>query len=247
MNGGTVLALPYAGGGGQAYRSLFPYLGAEFRLRTLVLPGRDARYHMEPLSEITEMVRWLADDLGDDLSDVEAVFGHSMGAILAFELVRYLRRSAGWEPPRLVVSGRGAPHTDPRPDVLWHILPTPDLVARLRELGGSTGQDELWELVEPAVRADLHASETYRFEPGDPLRCPVLALGGVRDHGVPKWRLSAWRAHTSGPFASRLLQGDHFPFQSGPAAFARVVRTWLASPASEAVSTAVSPDETESR
>jgi medium-chain acyl-[acyl-carrier-protein] hydrolase len=227
-----VLALPYGGGGRHAYRSWTPYLGPKWDVITPCLPGREVNYRQTPLTSIQDLCRWLANDLRDHAEDIVAVFGHSMGALLAFELVRSLRRSTGWQPPCLIVSGHGAPHTTGDTGQPLHTLPSPLLLNRLRSLSGLAqpfdhNLSELWELIEPTMRADLQAAETYRFQPAEPLDCPLLALGGTSDPGVTESRLAAWQEHTNGPFAIRRFPGNHFYFEANPQEFVAELRLQL--------------------
>jgi medium-chain acyl-[acyl-carrier-protein] hydrolase len=142
-----------------------------------------------------------------------ALFGHSLGAVLAFELARYLSSAGGPSPSHLIVSGHAAPQIpDERPPI--YDLPDGGFIEKLREFGGTPeevlGHRELMELLLPMLRADFQASETYVYRPGRKLACPVTALGGLRDNYVSRADLEAWAEQTSGEFSVGLFPGDHF-------------------------------------
>jgi medium-chain acyl-[acyl-carrier-protein] hydrolase len=142
-----------------------------------------------------------------------AFFGHSMGALIAFELARELARRGRPGPLHLFVSGRRAPQVPDREEPL-HRLPDPEFVVRLRELNGTPEEvlanGELMQLLLPLLRADFAVHETYEYRPGEPLAVPISALGGIADPEVRRDDLEAWRPETRGAFRLRMLPGDHF-------------------------------------
>jgi surfactin synthase thioesterase subunit len=145
-----------------------------------------------------------------DLLDLPfAFFGHSMGALMAFEAARYVERP----PAHLFVSGRSAPQISRASKVL-HMLTDPELIEELREMGGSPDEvlndKELMGLLLPSVRQDFKLVETYAYQAAKPLTCPVTAFGGLADAAVPLTNLQAWGEETTGPFDFQLFQGDHF-------------------------------------
>jgi medium-chain acyl-[acyl-carrier-protein] hydrolase len=167
---------------------------------------------MEPL------VRAVAGELLPLLDRPFSIFGHSMGAIVGFELARLLRRSYDLEPLHLFVSGCSAPqYPESRPP--FHNLPRADLLRELRRLGGMPQQvfheEDLIDLMLPTLRADFEVLETYSYEAEPPLGCPVSAFGGLEDGYAGREGLEAWRAQTSSRFSLRMFNGDHFFLQSG--------------------------------
>src|SRR5262249_55388812 len=142
-----------------------------------------------------------------------AFFGHSMGAMISFELARYLRRKHRLSPHHLFVSGRRAPQI-PMTEAPSYNLPESGFYEKLRLLNGTPTevleQPELMELVLPMLRADFSVVETYAYTTDAPLDCPVTAFGGLQDHRVERGMLEAWREQTTSTFTLRMLPGDHF-------------------------------------
>lgn len=176
------------------------------------LPGHGKRL-AEPLVDTAdELVDALAEELEPFFDKPLAIFGHSMGALLGFELARFLR-DEGAEPLYLLVSGHVAPQLDDSPDPI-HQLPKVEFIEKIRELEGTPEEvlknAELRELVLPILRADFKVCETYKFEERTKLDCPITAFGGLADQHVRREDLEAWRHRTSGPFSLRMFRGGHF-------------------------------------
>lgn len=177
------------------------------------LPGRGNRIREAPFTQMTPLVESLAEGLSPFLERPFAFFGHSLGAIVSFELALKLQREKGKLPLHLFVSGRRAPCI-PRQDPITYNLPDEEFVEELRRLNGTPKEilehSELMQLMLPVLKADFEISETYRHS-GENLRgCPITAFGGKQDEEVPQDYLEAWQEHTTGPFKQRMLPGDHF-------------------------------------
>jgi medium-chain acyl-[acyl-carrier-protein] hydrolase len=208
-----LFCFPYAGGGASPFRAWAGGLPPEVELCPVQLPGRESRLGEPAYTRLAPLVAALVTALRGHLDKPYAFFGHSLGALLAFELVRALRR-AGAPPPRhLFVSGYRAPHL-PDPEPPLHMLPGPALWDELRRLNGTPPEvldnAELRRLIEPTLRADFAIDETYVYTPDEPLACPISAFGGLVDTDVSGEMLAAWRRHTHDSFALRMLPGDHF-------------------------------------
>ena len=178
------------------------------------LPGRESRFREAPFTRMSDAVEQAAGVLERHLDLPFALFGHSMGAILCFELARLLRSRYGVGPIHLFVSARRAPQfPDPRPPL--HPLPDARFIAEIdrrynglpREVLANT---ELMELLLPMLRADVQMIETYAYEPDLPLDCPITAFGGLEDNDLRIEDLDGWRAHTNSHFEAKLFPGDHF-------------------------------------
>jgi surfactin synthase thioesterase subunit len=209
-----LVCLPYAGGGTAVFHRWRPLLPAAVGLVPVCLPGRESRISEPPCPDLRAVVRPLADELAPYLDRPWAALGHSMGAWVALELVRELRRRGAPQPMLLIVAASRAPDVvEPGPP-LTTLPDGPFLDALSRRFGGIPpavrGHAELLELLLPALRADIHMAETYQYEEGPPLETEILALGGTDDPAVSATQLAQWRRHTAGKFSARLLPGDHF-------------------------------------
>jgi medium-chain acyl-[acyl-carrier-protein] hydrolase len=186
-------------------------------VRPVQLPGRETRFREPAFTRLAPLVEAMAEPLRGYLDRPFALFGHSLGALVAFELARRLQRGTGLQPVCLFVSGCGAPQTR-SPESSIHKLPAAEFREELRRLNGTPPEvlenDELMDLLLPTLRADFALCETYAYSPGPPLDCPVSALGGLGDDTVSRQDLDAWREQTTGPFRLRMLPGDHFFLQT---------------------------------
>ena len=208
-----LFCFPHAGGGGSLFRTWPDGLLADIEVCPVQLPGRENRLREAPLTSLTLLVARLADVLLPWLDRPFAFFGHSMGALIAFELARALREAHGLSPAHLFVAGCRAPHL-PDPDPPIHALPEPEFVEELRRMQGTPDEvldhPELRQLIIPLMRADMALVETYTYRAGDPLDGPLTAFGGADDPQAPPETIAAWREHTRGRFQSRIVPGDHF-------------------------------------
>lgn len=209
-----LFCFPYAGGGASIYRSWPPELPAAVEVVAVQPPGRESRFREEPFRRIEPMADAATGALAPLLDRPFAFFGHSMGAILAFEVARRLRRRGLPRPRHLFVSGRSAPRVEVT-DPPIHDLPREEFLGAVRRFSGTPEEvlqnRELVELIEPLLRADFSVSETYRYRPdAEPLDLPLSALGGAEDPEVPPEHLAPWREETTGPFREHLLPGGHF-------------------------------------
>lgn len=208
-----VVCFPHAGGSASFFHPLARVAAPGVEVVAVQYPGRQDRLG-EPCVEDLET---LADHVHDALARRDdgvptVLFGHSMGALVAFEVARRLGRAALSRPARLVVSGRRAPSVVREETV--HLLDDDGLAAEVARLGGTDprllADQEIRDLVLPAVRGDYRAVETYRHEPGEPLSCPVTVLTGDTDPRVTEAEARGWEPYTRGPFALRVFPGGHF-------------------------------------
>jgi medium-chain acyl-[acyl-carrier-protein] hydrolase len=214
-----LFCLPHTGGGAAVYRLWASLLAPQIEVVAIRLPGRECRYAQEPHSRIETLIPALLNDLEPELQRPYAWFGHSMGALVAFEACREGRRRGLPGPSHLFVSGRRAPHLPAR-DRPVHAAPREELVAHLRTLGGTPPQvledRASLSFLLPMLRADFAVSETYVHRPDRPLDCPVSVFGAAADPVTSAAELVAWRVHTSRQWSVRMFPGDHF-FLHGPA------------------------------
>lgn len=228
---------PFAGGGASIYRRWGTELPDPIEVRPVQPPGREGRIGEPAFRSVGPLVEALAGALPDDLGEglPFALFGHSMGALIAYELVRLLRRQGRPEPVRLLVSAHRAPQQPPPEDPI-HGLPEDEFRQRLRELNGTPeavlAHPELMELLGPLLRADFALNETYVHSAGEPLSCPITAFGGDADEGVTTDDLRLWSRVTRGPFHLHVYPGDHFflHHQAGHALRRQIARELTSSP-----------------
>ena len=208
-----MFCFPYAGGGASVYRGWASLLPADIEVCPVQLPGRESRLRDQPFSRPEPMISTLADVLQPYMDLPFVFFGHSMGALIEFELTRELRRRGLKQPLHLFASGRRAPHLPPREEDI-HDLPEDEFIAKLRELNGTPEEvlqhAELMKLLLPILRADFAVNETYVYKEEEPLDIGISAFGGLGDVEITREDVEAWRQHTRGRFKIRMLLGDHF-------------------------------------
>jgi surfactin synthase thioesterase subunit len=207
-----VVAFPHAGGSASYYVPLSSALSPRVELAAIQYPGRQDR-RLEPcIDTIEELANRCYAALRDRLTVPFAFFGHSMGAVIAFEVTRRLQRAGALLPLRLFVSGRAAPTRQFSGGV--HLLDDAGLVAELRRVGGTDARffddDELLALILPTTRCDYRAIETYAYQPAEPVRCPIIALAGDADPQATVEEMRAWRRETARSFDLHVLPGGHF-------------------------------------
>lgn len=208
-----LFCFPYAGGGASVYRGWGASLPADVEVCPVQLPGRESRLREPPFTHIDPLVKTLTEVLPGYFDLPFVFFGHSMGALIGFELARELRRRGGPLPQHLFVSGRRAPQIPVREEPI-HQLPESEFIDKLRELNGTPEEvlqhAELMRLLLPILRADFGINETYEFAPEEPFDFGLSAFGGLGDEDVSREDLAAWQEQTRGRFRLRMLPGDHF-------------------------------------
>ena len=216
-SGFRLFCFPYAGGSGAIYRGWQRFLPGVAEVVPVEIPGRGGRRTEPAFRRFAGLIPELAHAVRPFLSAEFAFYGHSMGAVIAFELARELRRRGIGQPRHLFVSGRQAPQLSDI-DPITYNLPEPEFIAELRRLNGTPQEvldhAELMELMLPILRADFELIQTYDYTDGAPLECPIDVYGGAEDHEVPRDVLAGWREQTSAAFALHILPGDHFFIRS---------------------------------
>jgi medium-chain acyl-[acyl-carrier-protein] hydrolase len=208
-----LFCFPYAAGNARLYDAWTADLPPELELYAVQLPGRGNRY-AEPLcSHISEIVPVLAKEI-QALADKPLIFfGHSMGALIGFEVARQLRREFSQPLEHMFVSAFKAPHL-PRLKTERHLLSDAALMEELRNFNGTPEvllkDKDLMDMFLPIMRADLEICETYKYRDERPFTFPITAFGGLYDLGVTPNELSDWCEQTSEEFQLKLFNGDHF-------------------------------------
>jgi surfactin synthase thioesterase subunit len=219
-----LFALPYAGGGAAGFYRWRPAMPAGVEVVPIQLPGREARIGEPPIGDLRQLVVEIADAVVPLTDRQFALLGHSMGAWLALELARELRRRGGRMPCLLIAAASPAPQR-PKATQPMHQLPDDEFVAEMiRRFDGIPPavrtNAELLQLLLPAMRADMELLETYEYADEPPLDTEILAIGGTDDRAVSATALADWRRHTSLRFSTRLLPGGHFfLFSAGESTF----------------------------
>jgi len=209
----------YAGGGASVYRTWHRDLPSDIEVLPVQLPGREGRLKEERFRHIDPLIETLMEVLPRYLDMPFAFFGHSLGAIVAYELTQKLRAELGKSPLYLMVSARRAPQVPPDEEPIYALSPE-EFYEKLREFEGTPAEvlehPELMELLEPLLRADFELNDTYEAKPDAPLLdCPITAFGGLEDKDVSRENLEAWREVTRGPFRLRMFPGGHFYLHEG--------------------------------
>lgn len=208
-----LFCFPYAGGAASLFRTWSEELPSEVEVCPVQLPGRESRFREARYTRLMPLVHALGDVIRPYLTLPFAFFGHSMGALIGFELARYLRRQNAPTPTHLFVSAHRAPHL-PDPKAPIYDLPDPQFLEELRLLNGMPPKvlenAELMELMLPLLRADFAIAETYSYTEDTPLACPISAFGGLADGEVSHEEMAAWHAQTLSTFRLCMLPGDHF-------------------------------------
>ena len=231
-----MFCFPFAGGGAQIYRSYAQMLPEGVEVCAVQLPGRERRFGEPALTSVAETVtRMLA--VMRQLVDVPyVIFGHSLGALTGFELVRGMRAAGLPLPLHLIVSGHRGPQL-PDPDPPIHDLPDDEFIEELTMLNGTPAEvfesPELVELMLPLLRADFAAAETYRYADEQPLECPITAFGGDSDPLVSVSEIEGWRVQTTAAFDPHILEGDHFFFHQSQPKFLQILNNVLGTVLSE--------------
>lgn len=210
-----LFCFPYAGGASTAYQTWQAALPGTVDVCCIELPGRLARSREAPLRSIQDIVRTMAVELAPLLDRPCALFGYSMGTLIAFEWARHLE-SLGKGATALFVAARNPPHHPPasQPD---HEQPSTlqflsSVSKRYGPLPAVILEDpELREIVALSLRADLESAAKYRVSSGDRIKAPIVAFGGTLDSSTQVEALGEWKTLTSSDtFVLKMVRGSHF-------------------------------------
>ena len=220
-----LFCFPHAGGGALSFRSWSNDLPPTVEVCPIELPGRGIRFMETPLTQLDLLVRSLAEAILPYLDKPFVFFGHSMGALLSFELARWLFKAYNITTLHLFISACHAPQIpSAKPPI--HSLPEAEFIEEMRRLNGTPKavleDREMMQILLPILRADFAVVETYAYTTDLPLKCPITAFGGLSDRVVSCDRLEAWREQTCASFTLHMLPGDHFFWQSSEQIFLRI-------------------------
>jgi medium-chain acyl-[acyl-carrier-protein] hydrolase len=208
-----LFCFPWSGAGASVFFKWIGALPAGIEVCPVQLPGRESRLNETAFTSLESLAAAAGEALRPWLDRPFAFFGHSMGALVSFEIARWLRRHHSLSPAHLLVSGHCAPQF-PRDYDPIHALPEAEFIVELRRLNGTPeavlSHAELRALILPVLRADFSVCETYTYTDDEPLGCPLSAFGGLQDKDVSREKLAAWREQTTANFSLRMFPGDHF-------------------------------------
>ncbi|MBN2003123.1 MAG: alpha/beta fold hydrolase [Anaerolineae bacterium] len=208
-----LFCFPYAGGGAAGFYRWPEYLPADVEVCAIRAPGRESRSQEPPLTDFTTFIETLVAAIRPLLDRPFAFFGHSLGALVAFEVTRRLRREGAPLPERLLVSAYRAPQLPGR-YALIHDLPADAFLQGVLKYGGIPSavmeNAELLEAMLPALRADFALAETYDYIAEPPLPCPISVFNGSEDGHITQEELAAWNAQTQATAAFHSFPGGHF-------------------------------------
>ncbi|MFC8277857.1 thioesterase II family protein [Streptomyces sp. NPDC057271] len=241
-----LVLLPHAGGSASFFHSWKGAFGDDVEVLTCHYPGRQQRFREPAIGSMDQLADAVHAALLPFLEIPLALFGHSMGACLAYEVTLRLQDQQRFRPAALFVSGSMAPHTRSPRDV--HSGGDQAILDEMRRLGGTAygvlEDPELRELILPALRADFRIAGMYRAPSPRPVHCPVRAYVGDRDPDVSVDGVRGWEEVAAQGFAARVLPGDHFYLVSSQEELVRAVTTELeelTGPACVATSTPPAP------
>jgi medium-chain acyl-[acyl-carrier-protein] hydrolase len=225
-----LFCFPFAGGGAMAFRGWAEQLPPEVALVPARLPGRETRLGEPPYDSMEPLIDALSEAISPHLEKPFAFFGHSMGAVIAFELARSLRTRGRPLPAALFVSGARAPQFR-----RGHVPPAPpsdeELLQELDRLEGIPrdllGNQELLQLALPVLRADTALYRNYIYTHGPPLDCDIRAYGGTDDRRISRPEIEAWSEQTARSFSCAMFPGGHFFIRSHEAEFLKALSSDL--------------------
>lgn len=226
-----LFCFPYGGAGGGAFRGWKDLVPADVEPWAVNLPGREARYGEPMPATLRDLARQAAQELAPRLDRPFAFFGHSMGALLAFEVARRLAEAGLPAPRKLIASGYGAPQLPLRSAPIHH-LPDDAMLAELARAGGVSADllaaPEILEVILPTLRQDIALCERYAYAPAPPLRCDLAAFGGEADPDVSPEELRGWASQATGRFTCHVFPGGHFFLHEQRERFAQALSGELA-------------------
>lgn len=222
-----------AGGSGSEFRSWSAHLPSSVELVAVQLPGREGRIKEAFIARMADLTGAVAEAMRPYLDKPYAIFGHSLGSIVGFEVIRELRRRGLPQPFLFIPAGRQGPQVKAKKAPIAS-LPEEAFVVELRKeygqhIGAILDSAELREVFIPQIHADFALSEIYRFYDEQPLDCPIVAFAGVSEQDLERDELNAWSAHTSRSFHSRRFPGDHFFIRESQRLVVEAIRQQIAS------------------
>lgn len=208
----NLFCFPFAGANKYSYKIFLPYVAQNIVLIPLELPGRGVRMHESLLFNISQMANDLYHKIKDDLWQPYAFFGHSMGTVLAYQVIRIILSDNQPPPVHLFVSSHRGPSVKEK-ERSRHLLPRNEFIQELKDMGGSPDEilnnDDLMDFYEPILKADFTAIETYVYDPSDPFDIPITVMTGLEEK-ITNAEIEAWKIETNTTVVTIRFPGKHF-------------------------------------
>lgn len=228
-----LLCFPYAGANASIFSAWHRQLPVHLEVRGIQLPGRRNRLSEASFTRMLPLVNELGEALVPFLDRPFIFFGHSMGAIVSFEIARWLRRNRKPTPDTLFVSARRAPQI-PDKSAALHLMSDAEFITEIRHLSGTPPEllddPHILRMILPALRADTELCETYQYTSDVPLSCPIVAFCGQDDAEETPERMQEWAAQTTANFHLHVLAGDHFFIHSSECELFELLRNEMTTP-----------------
>jgi medium-chain acyl-[acyl-carrier-protein] hydrolase len=223
-----LFCFPYAGGGAALFRTWADLLPPDIEVCVPVLPGRDARVDEAPMVEMAPLIQTVMQQVEPRLTLPYAMFGHSLGAFIAFDLAHEISRRGLRKPSHLFMAAQRGPSL-PYPDTPIFHLPDPQflagVLARYQSISKTLLQEtEFMRIFLRILRADFTLVEDYRYRTPPRLDCPITAFGGADDTRITAAQIETWSKETSGSFSLHVLPGGHFFMDSARAELLALIR-----------------------
>ncbi|WP_067608966.1 thioesterase II family protein [Nocardiopsis listeri] len=224
-----LFCFPHAGGAASAYFALSQALGPTVEVSAVQYPGRQDRRLEACVEDLSVLADRAFQAVAASVDGPVALLGHSMGAVVAYEVARRLQQKEGITPVHLFVSARRAPSRHRQEDV--RLRGDNGIIAEMRRLGGTDQSfltdPDLRAMILPTLRADYTAVETYSWHPSELLACPVTAMVGTSDPYATADEVSSWRSHTSADFTMHEFPGGHFFLDACLSSVVRIILSSL--------------------
>lgn len=211
-----LFCFPFAGGGVSSFNGWKNAIPAQAELAVLELPGRGRRFSEALVDNMSIIVNEAADEFVKYTDIPYVFFGHSLGALIAVELLQVLRKRSAPMPLFFISSGMRAPQFPARQRL--HLLNDDNFLKELKLYNGTPAEllenPELMSLFLPVLRADFSLSENYHYQESPPFNFPLYLMGGDKDCGISQEELDGWKSHTNSHFSQQFFPGDHFYLQN---------------------------------
>jgi medium-chain acyl-[acyl-carrier-protein] hydrolase len=224
-----LFCFPFAGGGSGTFSDWHAYLPESVEIVCVQLPGRGSRFRETPFKNIGPLLAELSVHVPNPMEVPCAFFGHSIGALLAYELAGSLLKRVKPIPSVLFVSGMSAPQLGQK-GIATMRMPDREFIEYVKRMNGIPeevlGNEDLLEVLLPSMRADFELTESYEYS-GTQLECPLVVFSGSDDLEAPPGTVERWAEITTGEFHRHTMPGDHFFLNSAKESLLALVAKYL--------------------